>query len=140
MARDAFDTHGNGGRETDDRLRGLWAHLPDRRASRKRTATAAAAEAVLTGRAAAVPKGSGWTASRSLARRYRHLSEEIAELDAQLGPLVAAVAPELIADRALHMIAVSRLAHDERTRACAARRTGEGPLQEGILRCLKRYI
>ena len=138
------------------------------------------------------------TALRSLARRYRHLSEEIAELDAQLGPLVAAVAPELIAqrgigtetaaqllatagdnpdrlhheaafahlcgvapipassgqtrryrlnragdrdaNRALHMIAVSRLAHDERTRAYAARRTSEGLSKKDILRCLKRYI
>jgi transposase len=34
-------------------------------------------------------------ALRSLARRYRHLSEEIAELDAQLGLLVAQTAPEL---------------------------------------------
>jgi transposase len=34
-------------------------------------------------------------ALRSVARRYRALSEEIAELDAQLGRLVAATAPEL---------------------------------------------
>lgn len=34
-------------------------------------------------------------ALRSVARRYRHLSEEIAELDAQLGRLVAKTAPEL---------------------------------------------
>ncbi|MFI7226923.1 IS110 family transposase [Nonomuraea angiospora] len=138
------------------------------------------------------------TALRSLARRHRHLSEEIAELDAQLAPLVAAVAPELIAqrgigietaaqllvtvgdnpdrlhheaafahlcgvapipassgqtrrfrlnragdrdaNRALHMIAVTRLAHDERTRAYAARRTSEGLSKKDILRCLKRYI
>lgn len=34
-------------------------------------------------------------AMRSVARRYRHLSDEIAELDAQLGRLVAETAPEL---------------------------------------------
>jgi transposase len=34
-------------------------------------------------------------ALRSVARRYRHLSEEIADLDAQLGRLVAETAPEL---------------------------------------------
>lgn len=34
-------------------------------------------------------------ALRSVARRYRALSEEIAELDAQLGRLVAETAPEL---------------------------------------------
>jgi transposase len=34
-------------------------------------------------------------ALRSVARRYQHLSEEIAELDAQLGRLVAETAPEL---------------------------------------------
>jgi transposase len=31
-----------------------------------------------------------------VARRYEALSEEIAELDAHLGPLVAQVAPELV--------------------------------------------
>ncbi|MFI7639614.1 hypothetical protein [Nonomuraea sp. NPDC049400] len=62
---------------------------------------------------------------RSLARRHRHLSEEIGDRDA---------------NRALHMIAVSRLAHDERTRAYAARRTSEGLSKKDILRCLKRYI
>ncbi len=35
-------------------------------------------------------------ALRSVARRYRYLSEEIADLDAQLGRLVAETAPELI--------------------------------------------
>ena len=34
-------------------------------------------------------------ALRSVARRYRYLSEEIADLDAQLGRLVAETAPEL---------------------------------------------
>ena len=36
-------------------------------------------------------------AMRSAARRYRSLSEEIAELDAQLARLVAEVAPDLLA-------------------------------------------
>jgi transposase len=36
-------------------------------------------------------------ALRSVARRYRSLSEEIAELDVQLGRLVAGVAPDLVA-------------------------------------------
>ena len=36
-------------------------------------------------------------ALRSVARRYRSLSEEIAELDVQLGRLVARVAPDLVA-------------------------------------------
>ena len=36
-------------------------------------------------------------ALRSAARRYRSLSEEIAELDAQLARLVAEVAPDLVA-------------------------------------------
>jgi transposase len=35
-------------------------------------------------------------ALRSVARRYEALSEEIAELDAHLGRLVAQVAPELV--------------------------------------------
>ena len=50
---------------------------------------------------------------RSVARRYRALSEEIAELDAQLGRLVAEVAPGLIAlcgvgtDHAATLLAVA---------------------------------
>ena len=44
------------------------------------------------------------------------------------------------ANRALHMIAVCRLRHCERTRAYAARRTAEGLNRREILRCLKRYI
>ncbi|GAA3207098.1 hypothetical protein GCM10020216_008470 [Nonomuraea helvata] len=38
------------------------------------------------------------------------------------------------------MIALKRLAHDERTRAYAARRTSDGLSKKDILRCLKRYI
>ena len=36
-------------------------------------------------------------ALRSVARRYEALSAEIADLDAHLGPLVAQVAPEVVA-------------------------------------------
>jgi transposase len=44
------------------------------------------------------------------------------------------------ANRALHMIAVSRLRHCERTRAYAMRRKADGLNRREILRCLKRYI
>ena len=44
------------------------------------------------------------------------------------------------ANRALHMIAVCRLRHCERTRAYAERRTAEGKTKTEIIRCLKRYI
>jgi transposase len=44
------------------------------------------------------------------------------------------------ANRALHMIAVCRLRHCQRTRAYARRRTAEGLSRREVLRCLKRYI
>ena len=44
------------------------------------------------------------------------------------------------ANRALHMIAVSRLRYCPRTRAYADRRTSEGLNKKEIIRCLKRYI
>ncbi len=44
------------------------------------------------------------------------------------------------ANRALHMIAVCRLRHCERTRAYANKRTADGLNRREILRCLKRYI
>jgi transposase len=44
------------------------------------------------------------------------------------------------ANRALHMIAVCRLRHCQRTRAYAAKRTADGLNRREILRCLKRYI
>jgi transposase len=44
------------------------------------------------------------------------------------------------ANRALHLIAVCRLRHCERTRAYAERRTAEGKTKTEIIRCLKRYI
>jgi len=44
------------------------------------------------------------------------------------------------ANRALHMIAICRLRHCERTRAYADRRSAEGLSRRDILRCLKRYI
>jgi len=44
------------------------------------------------------------------------------------------------ANRALHLIAVCRLRHGQRTRAYAERRAREGKSQREIMRCLKRYI
>jgi transposase len=43
-------------------------------------------------------------------------------------------------NRALHTIALTRLRHDERTRAYADRRRTEGKTDREIKRCLKRYI
>ena len=44
------------------------------------------------------------------------------------------------ANSALWTIAMTRLAHDPRTKAYAARRTTEGKTSKEIIRCLKRYI
>jgi hypothetical protein len=44
------------------------------------------------------------------------------------------------ANRALHMIAVCRLRHCQRTQTYAAKRTADGLNRREILRCLKRYI
>jgi transposase len=44
------------------------------------------------------------------------------------------------ANPALYVIAISRMAHDPRTRAYVKRRTTEGLSKKEILRCLKRYI
>jgi len=41
---------------------------------------------------------------------------------------------------ALYMAVIVRLAHDERTRAYAERRTAEGLSKSEIIRCLKRYL
>lgn len=43
-------------------------------------------------------------------------------------------------NRALHNIALCRMRYDDRTRAYAERRTGEGRTRREIIRCLKRYI
>ena len=43
-------------------------------------------------------------------------------------------------NRALHTVTLSRLPHDERTRAYADRRRTEGKTDREIKRCLKRYI
>jgi transposase len=43
-------------------------------------------------------------------------------------------------NRALHVIALSRLRHDPATRAYAERRHTEGRTNREIQRCLKRYI
>jgi transposase len=44
------------------------------------------------------------------------------------------------ANRALYVIAVCRMSHDERTRRYVAKRTAEGKTKKEIIRCLKRYI
>lgn len=44
------------------------------------------------------------------------------------------------ANRALHVIALSRMSFDHRTRAYVLRRTKEGKTKAEIIRCLKRYI
>jgi transposase len=44
------------------------------------------------------------------------------------------------ANRALYIVAISRMAHDSRTRAYVDRRTTEGLSKKEIIRCLKRYI
>jgi transposase len=44
------------------------------------------------------------------------------------------------ANSALWTIAMTRLAHDPRTKAYPARRTTEGKTKKEIIRCLKRYI
>jgi transposase len=44
------------------------------------------------------------------------------------------------ANRALYVIAFSRMSRDERTRDYVARRTREGKSKKEIIRCLKRYI
>ncbi len=135
---------------------------------------------------------------RSLARRYRALSEEITDLDHQLTPLLQRACPRLLArrgvgpetaaqllttagdnpdritteasfaalcgaapvpassgktrrhrlsrggdrqaNRALHIIAIARLANCPTTRAYMTRRTTEGLSKKDIIRCLKRYI
>lgn len=137
-------------------------------------------------------------ALRSLARRYRTLSEEITDLDSQLRPLLTQACPALLAlpgvgtetaaqllstlgdnpdrigseaafaalcgvapipassgkthrhrlsrggdrqaNRALHTIAITRLAHCPATRAYLTRRTTQGLSKQDIIRCLKRYI
>jgi transposase len=44
------------------------------------------------------------------------------------------------ANSALWTIAMTRLAHDPRTKAYMARRTAEGKTKKEVIRCLKRYI
>ncbi|WP_455362666.1 IS110 family transposase [Streptomyces sp. SYSU K21746] len=44
------------------------------------------------------------------------------------------------ANHALHMIALTRMKYDQRTRDYVARRTTEGMSKKDILRCLKRFI
>jgi transposase len=44
------------------------------------------------------------------------------------------------ANRALYMIAITRMGHDSRTRDYVQRRTADGLSKKEIIRCLKRYI
>ena len=44
------------------------------------------------------------------------------------------------ANRALHVVVLTRMAHDERTRAYVARRKAQGRTTREIMRCLKRYV
>lgn len=44
------------------------------------------------------------------------------------------------ANCALHLIVLSRMKHDDRTKAYVARRTAEGKSKKEIIRCLKRYV
>jgi transposase len=44
------------------------------------------------------------------------------------------------ANRALHMIGISRLRTDDTTKAFAARKTAEGKSKLEAIRCIKRYI
>ena len=136
---------------------------------------------------------------RSLARRWRELTAELKELDAQLERLVGQTAPELVerhgigtqsaaqllitagdnpqrldhegsfahlcgtaplpatsgqrqdrhrlniggdrlANAALHMIAVTRLRTEQRTKDYVKRKRKQGKTDREIMRCLKRYI
>ena len=44
------------------------------------------------------------------------------------------------ANSALYTMAITRMAHDERTRSYVARRMSEGKTKKDAIRCLKRYI
>jgi transposase len=44
------------------------------------------------------------------------------------------------ANRALYMVAITRMGHDANTRAYVARRTAEGLSTKEIIHCLKRYL
>lgn len=44
------------------------------------------------------------------------------------------------ANCSLHMVVLSRMGHDERTRAYVRRRMAEGKTTQEIMRCLKRYV
>ena len=44
------------------------------------------------------------------------------------------------ANKALYVVVLARLSHDQRTKTYAARRTAEGLSKPEIIRCLKRYV
>jgi len=84
-----------------NQLRALVVTAPDALRARLRALPRAALVAAAAGlRAPAVPRTAADAtrlALRSVARRYHALAREVAALDAQLGPLVAAAAPTLVA-------------------------------------------
>ncbi|MDP9457300.1 MAG: transposase [Actinomycetota bacterium] len=111
-----------------------------------------AAARLRPGRRPADPTAATKMAMRSIARRHRWLSDEIAELDEQLERLVAEAAPALVALRGVGTETAASLLvaagdnperlrnWDERTREYVARRTAGGKSKGEILRCLKRYV
>ncbi len=111
-----------------------------------------AAARLRPGRRPADPTAATKMAIRSIARRHRWLSDEIAELDEQLERLVAEAAPALVALRGVGTETAASLLvaagdnperlrnWDERTREYVARRTAGGKSKGEILRCLKRYV
>jgi transposase len=187
--------------QATNQLHALVVTAPDALRSRLRRLSLArlvATAAAFRPGALSTPAAATKLALTSIAVRCRQLSAEIAALDAHLGRLVAAAAPELVAlkgvgtdtaatlmvtagdnperlrseaavahlcgaapvpassgrttrhrlsrggdrdaNRALHLLAVRRMAWDPATVAYARRRTAEGLSKREILRCLKRYI
>ena len=86
--------------ELRDRLRGLTTRKLVSASCRLRPAASAAT---------ATPEVATKLAMRSVARRYRMLSEEISELDAQIGELVVQVAPALVSLPAVGVEAAATL-------------------------------
>jgi transposase len=73
------------------------ADLREQLALRSTAALVAACTRLRPGTDLADPEQATKTALRRLARRYRHLSEEIADADAELAALVKSAAPQLLA-------------------------------------------
>jgi transposase len=123
---------------------------PNRQARRQRGKSdaadaMAAALAALNGEASGVPKSHDGAAESIRMLRVARCGAVKARTQAgnQLRDLIV-TAPEALRQRlansALWTIAMTRLAHDPRTKAYLARRTAEGKTKKEIIRCLKRYI